>query len=65
MEKSKNDVKKELHSMYEHGYSVEEIAENLSEDYCVWSFRDCPDWCSENANCHDCWLKCLKIELEE
>lgn len=57
-------VKEEIYQMYESGYSVEEIAENLSEFDCVQSFRDCPEWCHEDADCNNCWIKCLEEELE-
>lgn len=54
----------EIHQMFDSGYSIEEIAENLSEFDCVQSFRECPNWCHEDADCNDCWIKCLKEELE-
>jgi len=60
----KSDMKSQIHEMYEHGYTIENIVENLSEFDCVQSFRDCPFWCHENADCNDCWTKCLEKELE-
>lgn len=56
--------KEDIQKMYEAGYSVEEIAENHSADECVQEFREVPYWCHEDADCHDCWIRCLKLELE-
>ncbi|OCA97729.1 hypothetical protein [Clostridium beijerinckii] len=63
-EEAKSKRKEQIHSMYDNGQTVEEIAENLSGEDCVQSFGNCPEWCGENADCHNCWLKCLQIELE-
>lgn len=64
-EEMKSKMKEQIHEMYDRGDTVEGIAENLSGEDCVQSFRDCPEWCGEDADCHDCWIKSLKIELEE
>lgn len=58
-----NFMKEKIRQMHENGYSIEEIAENLSEFDCVQSFTDCPDWCHEYYDCNECWNKCLKKEL--
>lgn len=57
-------VKDKIHEMYRHGYTIENIAENLGEDDCVRSFTKCPEWCHEDADCYNCWVKCLEKELE-
>ena len=56
-------VKEQINAMYEHGYTIEDIADNLSDGDCVQSFRSCPDWCGEDSDCYDCWTKCLEMEL--
>lgn len=57
------EIKEKIELMDLQGYTVCEIAEELGEFDCVQSFRECPSWCHEDADCHDCWCGCIKEEL--
>lgn len=59
--------KLDIDKMLESGYSIEEIAENQGSDECVQKVLkiDFPSWCGENAECHDCWVKCLEEYVKE
>ncbi len=62
----KRNVKEEINLMIENGCSEEEIAEKFNnEGTCIMEFRTCPKWCNEDADCFDCWCKCIKIELNK
>lgn len=57
-------MKEKIKSLFEQGLTPEEIAEKLGEETCVTEFRDCPSWCHEDADCHDCWVKCVEEVFE-
>lgn len=59
--------KNDIDQMLDNGYSIEEIAENQGSDECVQKVLeiDFPSWCGENAECHDCWVKCLEEYVKE
>lgn len=59
------EIKERIELMNLRGYKVEEIAEELGELDCVQSFRECPQWCHEDADCHECWRKCIIEELNK
>lgn len=60
-------TKLDIDKMLESGYSIEEIAENQGSDECVQKVLkiDFPSWCGENAECHNCWVKCLEEHVKE
>jgi hypothetical protein len=50
----------QLVDMIEKGVPFEEIAAKCGEYSCVNDYKlNIPDWCHEDADCHDCWVKCL------
>lgn len=59
------EIKERIELMNLQGYKIEEIAEELGEMDCVQSFRECPQWCHEDADCHDCWCKCIELEINK
>jgi hypothetical protein len=54
-----------VNQMFEAGYSVEEIAENLSEFECVEDYDMESKQCNENKDCNDCWNECLNKIIKE
>ena len=80
VEKAKNEINAEqkelsmcsqeqvndIEQMIDAWVHVYEIAEKYSGEFCV---TDCgmkmPPTCHEDADCNDCWVKCLENKLNE
>ena len=54
----------QLVDMIDKDIPVEEIALKCGEDSCVSDYKlQIPNWCHEDADCHECWIKCLEKEF--
>lgn len=58
-------IKERIELMSLQGYEIEEIADELGAMDCVQSFRERPQWCHEDADCFDCWCKCIELEVNK
>lgn len=54
----------QLVDMIDKGIPVDEIAAKCGQDSCVSDYElKIPDWCHEDVDCNDCWIKCLEKEF--
>lgn len=55
----------EIDKLIDKGISIYEIAEKYSGDRCVKDFEMNNELCHKDADCNDCWTKCLEKRLSE
>lgn len=56
---------KEKDRFIDEGVDIEEIADEYIGTGCVQEYgMETPPTCNVDADCYECWIKCLKIELE-
>lgn len=55
----------EIDKLIDKGISIYEIAEKYSGDRCVKDFEMNNELCHKDADCNDCWTKCLEKRLRE
>ncbi|ARC85661.1 hypothetical protein U732_1099 [Clostridium argentinense CDC 2741] len=60
-----NEKRDEIDRLIDEGVSVYEIAEKYGGDYCVQDFGLNNELCHEDADCNNCWSKCLERRLNE
>ena len=56
---------KDLQKMINEGIPFDEIAEKFSGDYCADDFSLDSSDCYEDADCNNCWIKCLNKDFLE
>lgn len=56
---------KEIEKLINEGVSIEEIADKYIGTGCVQEYgMEIPYSCNEDADCYECWIKCLNKSLE-
>ena len=55
----------EIESILSKGVTIYEIAEKYSGENCVKDYGMSNDLCHEDADCNDCWIKCLEKSISE
>lgn len=56
---------KDIENLIDEGTSIYEIAERYSSEFCVEDFEMHNELCHEDADCSDCWIKCLGLRISK